>query len=71
IHSIESKKYGLPRAQIIFWLISANKPTTPTKVNQNISVEIPDPTIDPIGYDDVTKVCFMAYVAWLIKLLHV
>ncbi|CAN1326881.1 ATP-dependent DNA helicase PIF1 [Linum perenne] len=48
-------KRGLPHAHIILWLISANKPTTPAKVDEIISAEIPDPTIDPVGYDAVTK----------------
>ncbi|CAN1326885.1 ATP-dependent DNA helicase PIF1 [Linum perenne] len=49
------QKRGLPHAHIILWLISANKPTTPAKVDEIISAEIPDPTIDPVGYDAVTK----------------
>ncbi|CAN1257712.1 hypothetical protein LINPERPRIM_LOCUS9677 [Linum perenne] len=49
------QKRGLPHAHIILWLISANKPTTPAKVDQIISAEIPDPAIDPVGYDAVTK----------------
>ncbi|CAN1326876.1 ATP-dependent DNA helicase PIF1 [Linum perenne] len=55
MHTVEFQKRGLPHAHIILWLISANKPTTPAKVDEIISAEIPDPTIDPVGYDAVTK----------------
>ncbi|CAN1174081.1 ATP-dependent DNA helicase PIF1 [Linum perenne] len=55
MHTVEFQKRGLPHAHIILWLISANKPTTPAKVDQIISAEIPNPAIDPVGYDVVTK----------------
>ncbi|CAN1242011.1 ATP-dependent DNA helicase PIF1 [Linum perenne] len=45
----------LIQAFSVMWLAPEHKPTTLTRVDAIISAELPDPTIDPIGYDSVTK----------------
>ncbi|CAN0900836.1 ATP-dependent DNA helicase PIF1 [Linum grandiflorum] len=46
---------GLPHVHIILWLSDYYKPKTPSLVDKIISAELPDPLIDPIGYEAVTK----------------
>ncbi|CAN1242010.1 ATP-dependent DNA helicase PIF1 [Linum perenne] len=53
--TFEFQKRGLPHVHIVMWLAPEHKPTTLTRVDAIISAELPDPTIDPIGYDSVTK----------------
>ncbi|CAN1242019.1 ATP-dependent DNA helicase PIF1 [Linum perenne] len=55
MHTVEFQKRGLPHVHIVMWLAPEHKPTTLTRVDAIISAELPDPTIDPIGYDSVTK----------------
>ncbi|CAN1173376.1 hypothetical protein LINPERHAP2_LOCUS30637 [Linum perenne] len=55
MHTVEFQKRGLPHAHIVLWLAVGDKATTPDKVNNIISAELPDPEIDPVGYATVTK----------------
>ncbi|CAN0922386.1 ATP-dependent DNA helicase PIF1 [Linum grandiflorum] len=48
-------KRGLPHVHIILWLADEYKPKTVSMVDKIISSELPDPLIDPVGYDAVTK----------------
>ncbi|CAN0925707.1 ATP-dependent DNA helicase PIF1 [Linum grandiflorum] len=48
-------KRGLPHVHIILWLADDCKPKTAALVDKIISAELPDPLIDPVGYDAVTK----------------
>ncbi|CAN0922388.1 ATP-dependent DNA helicase PIF1 [Linum grandiflorum] len=49
------QKRGLPHVHIILWLADEYKPKTVSMVDKIISSELPDPLIDPVGYDAVTK----------------
>ncbi|CAN0904879.1 ATP-dependent DNA helicase PIF1 [Linum grandiflorum] len=53
--TVEFQKRGLPHVHIIVWLLDKYKPKTPSMVDRIISAELPDPTLDPIGYNAVTK----------------
>ncbi|CAN0904888.1 ATP-dependent DNA helicase PIF1 [Linum grandiflorum] len=55
MHTVEFQKRGLPHVHIIVWLLDKYKPKTPSMVDRIISAELPDPTLDPIGYNAVTK----------------
>ncbi|CAN0900841.1 ATP-dependent DNA helicase PIF1 [Linum grandiflorum] len=55
MHTVEFQKRGLPHVHIILWLSDYYKPKTPSLVDKIISAELPDPLIDPIGYEAVTK----------------
>lgn len=50
--SIEWQKRGMPHSHILIWLV--NK-ITPNEIDQVISAEIPDPEVDPVLFDVVTK----------------
>ena len=53
MYSIEWQKRGLPHAHILIWLI--NK-ITPDEIDNVISAEIPDSTVDPELFEIVTKI---------------
>ncbi|CAN0875211.1 ATP-dependent DNA helicase PIF6 [Linum grandiflorum] len=53
--TLEFQKRGLPHVHIILWLADEYKPKTVAMVDKIISSELPDPLIDPVGYDPVTK----------------
>ncbi|CAN0925699.1 ATP-dependent DNA helicase PIF1 [Linum grandiflorum] len=55
MHTVEFQKRGLPHVHIILWLADDCKPKTAALVDKIISAELPDPLIDPVGYDAVTK----------------
>ncbi|CAN0875200.1 ATP-dependent DNA helicase PIF1 [Linum grandiflorum] len=55
MHTVEFQKRGLPHVHIILWLADEYKPKTVAMVDKIISSELPDPLIDPVGYDPVTK----------------
>ncbi|CAN0837892.1 ATP-dependent DNA helicase PIF1 [Linum grandiflorum] len=55
MHTVEFQKRGLPHVHIILWLSDYYKPKTPSIVDKLISAELPDPLIDPVGYEAVTK----------------
>ncbi|CAN0874981.1 ATP-dependent DNA helicase PIF1 [Linum grandiflorum] len=53
--TFEFQKRGLPHVHIIVWLSDNYKPKTPDMVDKILSAELPNPSLDPIGYDAVTK----------------
>ncbi|CAN0924949.1 ATP-dependent DNA helicase PIF4 [Linum grandiflorum] len=55
MHTVEFQKRGLPHVHIILWLADEYKPKTVFMVDKIISSELPDPLIDHVGYDAVTK----------------
>ncbi|CAN0874970.1 ATP-dependent DNA helicase PIF1 [Linum grandiflorum] len=55
MHTVEFQKRGLPHVHIIVWLSDNYKPKTPDMVDKILSAELPNPSLDPIGYDAVTK----------------
>ncbi|CAN0897203.1 ATP-dependent DNA helicase PIF1 [Linum grandiflorum] len=55
MHTVEFQKRGLPHVHIILWLSDNYKPKTPPMVDKIISAELPDPLLDPVGYESVTK----------------
>ena len=52
MYSIEFQKRGLPHAHMLLWL---ENPIRPADIDQVISAEIPDKTVDPELYDIVMK----------------
>lgn len=52
---IEFQKRGLPHVHIVIWLEPNDKLKSPSIVDSIISAELPNPIIDPLGYDAVTK----------------
>ncbi|XP_041450597.1 uncharacterized protein LOC121404667 [Drosophila obscura] len=52
MYSIEWQKRGLPHAHILIWLIEKIRPN---QIDDVISAEIPDPTVDPEFFEVVTK----------------
>ncbi|CAN0839975.1 hypothetical protein LINGRAHAP2_LOCUS2707 [Linum grandiflorum] len=55
MHTVEFQKRGLPHVHIIIWLADCDKPKTPLLVDKIISAELPNPLLDPVGYEAVTK----------------
>lgn len=52
MYSVEWQKRGLPHAHILIWLIEK---ITPNQIDDIISAEIPDETIDPLLFETVTS----------------
>src|SRR5690242_7830401 len=50
LYTVEFQKRGLPHAHIIFWVSTSTAQPTTEFIDSFITVEIPDPTIDPLGY---------------------
>ncbi|GJU93725.1 replication protein A 70 kDa DNA-binding subunit C-like protein [Tanacetum coccineum] len=55
VYVIDFQKHGLPHAHILLWLEEHCKCTTPSQIDDIISVELPSPLHDPEGYQVVTK----------------
>nr|GEY88443.1 helicase [Tanacetum cinerariifolium] len=55
IYVIEFQKHGLPHVHILLWLEEHCKCSTPTKIDDIISAEIPCQAEDPEGYKVVTE----------------
>ncbi|CAN1147166.1 ATP-dependent DNA helicase PIF1 [Linum perenne] len=55
MQTVEFQKRGLPHVHMILWLAEPDKMTTSDLVDKHISAELPNPTIDPVGYAAVTK----------------
>ncbi|XP_074327665.1 uncharacterized protein LOC141665579 [Apium graveolens] len=53
MHVIEFQKRGLPYAHMLIWLHPKDRPKTKYQIDKMVSTEIPDPSIDPVGYKDV------------------
>ncbi|WVZ96161.1 hypothetical protein U9M48_041832, partial [Paspalum notatum var. saurae] len=54
VYTIEFQKRGLPHVHIIIWLAKEG-PLDTSKIDSIISAQLPDPTIDPIGYEAVSS----------------
>ena len=52
---IEFQKRGLPHAHLLLWLQNDHKPKTVEQFDSIVSAEIPDPAINPILFNIVTK----------------
>ncbi|GJW62962.1 DNA helicase [Tanacetum coccineum] len=55
LYTVEFQKQGLPHCHTLLWVDSASKIRMPEQVDQFISAELPDPTIDPDGYRVVSE----------------
>ncbi|CAN1778537.1 ATP-dependent DNA helicase PIF1 [Linum perenne] len=55
LHTVEFQKRGLPHVHILSWLDPINMITEVDHIDSIISAELPDPEIDPLGYETVTK----------------
>ncbi|XP_074336530.1 uncharacterized protein LOC141673684 [Apium graveolens] len=53
MHVIEFQKRGLPHAHMLIWLHPNDHPKTTEQIDKMVSAEIPDPSIDPVGYEAV------------------
>jgi hypothetical protein len=54
VYTIEFQKRGLPHAHIIIWL-KKDGPLDAEKIDCYISAQLPDPVLDPIGYEAVSS----------------
>ncbi|XP_074328080.1 uncharacterized protein LOC141665994 [Apium graveolens] len=55
MHVIEFQKRGLPHAHILIWLHPDDRPKITGQIDKMVSAEIPDPEIDPVGYNAVSN----------------
>ncbi|CAN1254542.1 ATP-dependent DNA helicase PIF1 [Linum perenne] len=55
IHTIEFQKRGLPHVHILIWLCQESKLIEPWQIDDVISAELPNPSIDPQGFSAVTR----------------
>ncbi|XP_020082238.1 uncharacterized protein LOC109705866, partial [Ananas comosus] len=55
LYTIEFQKRGLPHVHILVWLDASHKSPSSTEIDSIISAEIPDKTIDHVGYEAVSK----------------
>ncbi|XP_074346939.1 uncharacterized protein LOC141685752 [Apium graveolens] len=53
MHVIEFQKRGLPHAHMLIWLHPNDRPKTTEQIDKMVSAEIPDPSIDLVGYETV------------------
>ena len=54
VYTIKFQKRGLPHVHIIIWL-QPDGPRTADKIDSYISAQLPDPLLDRVGYDAVSK----------------
>jgi hypothetical protein len=50
LYTVEFQKCGLPHAHIIFWVSTDTSESNPEFIDSVITVEIPDPGTNPLGY---------------------
>lgn len=55
MYVVEFQKRGLPHVHMLIWLDSESKKKLNANVDAFVSAEIPDPKIDPIGYQAVAR----------------
>ncbi|CAL1353065.1 unnamed protein product [Linum trigynum] len=55
VYTVEFQKSGLPHVHILVWLEASSKLSTVESVDATISAELPDPQLDPVGYEAVSK----------------
>ncbi|XP_074323863.1 uncharacterized protein LOC141660775 [Apium graveolens] len=68
MHVIEFQKRGLPNTHILIWLHPDDRPKTTEQIDKMVSAEIPDPEIDPVGYNVVNN--YMIHGPYGIILIH-
>lgn len=54
MYVVEFQKRGLPHVHMLIWLDSASKKNLKLNVDKFVSVEIPDPSKDPVSYAAVS-----------------
>ncbi|GJV76060.1 DNA helicase [Tanacetum coccineum] len=55
LYTVEFQKRGLPRCDTLLWVDSASRIRIAEDVDRFISAELPDPRIDPEGYNVVSE----------------
>ena len=50
MHVIEFQKRGLPHTHMLIWLHPNDRPKRIDQIDDLISAEIPDESVDPVGY---------------------
>lgn len=55
MHVIEFQKRGLPHTHMLIWLHPNDRPKRIDQIDDLISAEIPDESVDPVGYHIVKK----------------
>nr|GEY75928.1 DNA helicase [Tanacetum cinerariifolium] len=55
LYTVEFQKRGLPYCHALLWVDSESKIKSVEDVDQHISAELPDPKIDPDGYNIVSE----------------
>ncbi|XP_074323749.1 uncharacterized protein LOC141660661 [Apium graveolens] len=53
MHVIEFQKRGLSYAHMLIWLHPNDHPKITEQIDKMVSAEIPDPSIDPVGYEAI------------------
>jgi hypothetical protein len=54
-HTNEFQKHGLPHSHILVWQVKNNNLLTPDDVDADISAELRDPLLDPLGFSLVQE----------------
>ncbi|KAI3783003.1 hypothetical protein L2E82_13065 [Cichorium intybus] len=54
LYTIEFQKRGLPHCHTLLWVSSSSRIRNPVDVDRYISVELPNPTTDPLLYRTIT-----------------
>jgi hypothetical protein len=54
-HTNEFQKRGLPHSHILVWQMQGISPVTPPDIDNDISAELPDPSVDPLGFSLVQE----------------
>jgi hypothetical protein len=55
LYTVEFQKRGLPHEHIIFWVPTDTSEPNLEFIESFISVEIPDPSVDPLGYSMIAE----------------
>lgn len=55
MYVVEFQKRGLPHVHMLIWLDASSKKILKSDVDKFVSAEIPDPLIDPDGYEAVKE----------------
>ena len=53
MYVVEFQKRGLPHVHMLIWLKADAKQNLQKNIDQYVSAEIPDPDVDPAGYEAV------------------